>query len=788
MSAKRPKKTVKLSPSTVSKSRKAKAAKPRKPKAAISSRTLAALAQVGRTAGAALLVLLALGVIVSLAFYSAADPSPIHDVKGQAGNLLGEPGAALAAVAYDVFGLGAWWLVLLLLPAAWLLWSGRAAGRMLPFWAAGLGLLVSTAAVLGAAGGGINLGGAPLPVGGGAGQAVAQSLGRVGAWLAWGLPLLTAAGALGLLAWSLWPLLGPLLRSPAADGPLAEQSVAPLSLQPGSRSEPASEPEPEPEPEYEIVISRPEPAPEPVAPAAPPTPSPTAASSQNGGDGPVIKPRLAGGASASGVVAPSPKKGRFKLPDLDLLDPGPGPAPPEQAEALRATSKVLEEKLSDFGVHGAVREVAPGPVVTRFEFKPAPGVKISKVAGLADDLAMVMRAQSIRIVAPIPGKAVIGIEIPNPTREMVALRELLSAQVYQKAIGRLTVAVGKDILGHPMVTNLARMPHLLIAGATGAGKSVFINCLVLSILYRCTPEQVRILMVDPKRIELSAYSDIPHLLYPIITSPKEATAGLRWAVREMERRYELLAEVGVKNIESFNRRLADKGPIPTPAGVENNGREYLEPLPYILVFIDELADLMMVSSKEVEGLITRLAQMARAAGIHLILATQRPSVDVITGLIKANFPARISFKVASRVDSRTILDQQGAEHLLGRGDMLFVPPDTSGVSRLHGAFVSEEEIDRVTEFWRGQARPEYDESVVAATSDEGGGEDGAADDDLYPEAVALVRESGQASISYVQRRLKVGYNRAANLIEQMERDGIVGPSEGSKPRQVLMRD
>ncbi|MBU1450130.1 MAG: hypothetical protein KKH47_04065, partial [Proteobacteria bacterium] len=525
--------------------------------------------------------------------------------------------------------------------------------------------------------------------------------------------------------------------------------------------------------------------PEPAAPPALPAPAPRGEAD----NGPVIKPRLAGGGSASGAVTAASKKGRFKLPALDLLDPGPGPAPPEQAEALRATSRVLEEKLADFGVHGAVREVAPGPVVTRYEFKPAPGVKISKVAGLADDLAMVMRAKSIRIVAPIPGKAVIGIEIPNPVREMVALRELLSAPVYQKATGRLTLAVGKDILGHPVVTNLARMPHLLIAGATGSGKSVFMNCLVLSILYRSTPEQVRILMVDPKRIELSAYSDIPHLLYPIITSPKEATAGLRWAVREMERRYELLAEVGVKNIESFNRRLADKGPIPAPEGVDNNGREFLEPLPYVLVFIDELADLMMVSSKEVEGLITRLAQMARAAGIHLVLATQRPSVDVITGLIKANFPARISFKVASRVDSRTILDQQGAEHLLGSGDMLFVPPDTTGVSRLHGAFVSEEEIERVTRFWKGQARPEYDESVVAATSeDEGGDDGGAGDDELYPEAVALVRESGQASISYVQRRLKVGYNRAANLIEQMERDGIVGPSEGSKPRQVLMRD
>ncbi|MCB2193115.1 MAG: DNA translocase FtsK 4TM domain-containing protein, partial [Deltaproteobacteria bacterium] len=456
MSAKRPKKTAKLSKPKLSKSkaakpRKAKGTKPRKAKNGLSSRTLAALAQVARTIGAALLVLLALGVVLSLAWYSAADPSPIHEVESPVGNLLGEPGAAVAAVAYDIFGLGAWWLVILPLLAAWLLWSGRAAGRMLPFWVAGLGLVASFAAVLGAANGVVNLGGAPLPVGGGAGRAVALGLGRAGAWLAWGLPLLAVAGSLSLLAWSLWPLLGPKLRSRAVDGPLAEQAVSPLSLRPGN--EPQPQLEPEPEPEHDIVISRPEPAPEPAVPATPP-PSPAPSASQDGENGPVIKPRLAGGASASGVVAPSPKKGRFKLPNLDLLDPGPGPAPPEQAEALRATSKVLEEKLSDFGVHGAVREVAPGPVVTRFEFKPAPGVKISKVAGLADDLAMVMRAKSIRIVAPIPGKAVIGIEIPNPTREMVALRELLSAQVYQKATGRLTVAVGKDILGHPMVTNL----------------------------------------------------------------------------------------------------------------------------------------------------------------------------------------------------------------------------------------------------------------------------------------------------------------------------------------------
>ncbi|MCF8034383.1 MAG: DNA translocase FtsK 4TM domain-containing protein [Desulfarculaceae bacterium] len=760
-----------------------KAAKKRRaPKKKDNSRLKAAMALAGRKVGAVLLGLAALGVALSLAWYSAADPSPLHEVPGAARNLLGLPGAALSAVAYDLFGLGAWLLVLVPLLAAWLLWSGGARGRMLPLWAAGLGLVVSLAALLGAVGGSLRLGGAPLPVGGGAGRAMAQGLAALWPWLAWLLPLAALAAGLGLLAWSLWPLLGPKLKAPAVEGPLATNGA----LQPLEPYEPAPEPVAEPEPEVDIVISRPEPGVDELAPGPKPAPAPRR--SKADGDGPVIKPRLAGGKAGSGTVMGGPKKGRFKLPALDLLDPGPGPAPPEQVEAIKATSRLLEEKLADFGVKGAVREVAPGPVVTRYEFKPAPGVKISKVAGLADDLAMVMRAKSIRIVAPIPGKAVIGIEIPNPTREMVALRELLSAPVYQRAGGKLTVALGKDILGQPMVADLARMPHLLIAGATGAGKSVFINCLVLSILYRATPEQVRILMVDPKRIELSAYSDIPHLLYPIITSPKEATAGLRWAVREMERRYELLAEIGVKNIESFNKRLADKGPLRVPEHLADGSAEFLDPLPYVLLFIDELADLMMVSSKEVEGLITRLAQMARAAGIHLVLATQRPSVDVITGLIKANFPSRISFKVASRVDSRTILDQQGAEHLLGNGDMLYVPPDSTGLSRLHGAFVSEEEIDRVTGFWKAQAKPEYDESVVEATEDEGGGEPGSADDELYPEAVALVRESGQASISYVQRRLKVGYNRAANLIEQMERDGIVGPSEGSKPRQVLMRD
>jgi S-DNA-T family DNA segregation ATPase FtsK/SpoIIIE len=499
------------------------------------------------------------------------------------------------------------------------------------------------------------------------------------------------------------------------------------------------------------------------------------------------------------VVEPTPEQtlaeGGYLLPPLDILQPPQGPRAPEQDEALRTNSQLLERKLLDFGVQGRVLEVAPGPVVTMYEFKPAPGVKISKVAGLADDLAMNLKASSIRIVAPIPGKAVIGIEIPNAVRETVFLRELLAAPVYQDARGPLAVALGKDILGQPVVDDLSRMPHLLIAGATGSGKSVFINTLVLSILYRCTPTDVRLLMVDPKRIELSTYNDIPHLLYPIITSPKEATSGLRWAVAEMERRYELLAEMGVRNISSFNQRLKQEGWL-APAG-GGPGGEATDPshpakrssLPHIVVIIDELADLMMVSSKEVETLITRLAQMARAAGIHLVLATQRPSVDVITGLIKANFPARISFQVSSRVDSRTILDTQGAEHLLGAGDLLFLPPGTSGLKRLHAAYVSDREIEAVVDHVKAQARPQYDESIVSAGGDaENGGENGEGVDERYADAVALVKQTGSASISFVQRKLRVGYNRAARMIEQMEQDGIVGPSDGSRPREVLIRE
>jgi DNA segregation ATPase FtsK/SpoIIIE, S-DNA-T family len=428
-------------------------------------------------------------------------------------------------------------------------------------------------------------------------------------------------------------------------------------------------------------------------------------------------------------------------------------------------------------------EILPGPVITMYEFKPAAGVKISKVAGLADDLALTLRAQSIRIVAPIPGKAAIGIEIPNYRREMVFLKEILASPAYRESKNRLPIALGKDITGGPVVTDLARMPHLLVAGATGAGKSVSINTMIQSIIFKASPEMVRLLMVDPKRIELSEYQGIPHLLHPVVTQPKEATKALKWAVREMERRYMLLSEMGVRNIDNYNRKIA-KAPPPV---AEEKALSH-EHLPYIILIIDELADLMMVSSREVEESIIRLAQMARAAGIHLIVATQRPSVDVLTGIIKANFPARISFQVSSKVDSRTILDSVGAEHLLGEGDMLFMPPGVGKITRIHGAFVSEEDIKSVCEFLKSQKEPDYDKSVLSDIENaETPGMDGEEIDEKIDEAIDVVIKTGQASISMLQRRLRVGYNRAARMIEYMEQEGIVGPSDGVRPREVYGR-
>ena len=496
-----------------------------------------------------------------------------------------------------------------------------------------------------------------------------------------------------------------------------------------------------------------------------------------------------------------PEAGRYRLPPVDLLDDPVKSAKVMSKETLMDNARQVETKLSDFNVSGEVIEVSGGPVITMYEYQPAPGIKISKVAGLADDLAMNMRAEAIRIVAPIPGKAAIGIEIPNDQREFVFMKEIVASPVFRDAKSLLTLVLGVDTMGHPEVADLAKMPHLLIAGATGSGKSVGLNAIIMSILYRATPEEVRFLMIDPKRIELTLYKDLPHLIYPVVSDPKDATQALRWAVAEMEHRYELLAAKGARNISQYNKiikkELADyKPPPPKPVDPDEEGEaefqapepEPPQPLPLLIIIIDELADLMMVAAKDVETYIMRLAQMARAAGIHLILATQRPSVDVLTGVIKANLPTRISFQVSSKIDSRTILDSTGAEKLLGMGDMLFLPPGTSKIKRVHGAFVSEAEIQKATDFIRAQAEPDYIEDLTVEEEDGVSDEEGQEYDEKYDEAVELVTKSGKASISLIQRHLRIGYNRAARIIEVMEKDGVVGPADGARPREVLARE
>jgi S-DNA-T family DNA segregation ATPase FtsK/SpoIIIE len=417
-------------------------------------------------------------------------------------------------------------------------------------------------------------------------------------------------------------------------------------------------------------------------------------------------------------------------------------------------------------------------VITTFEYEPAPGVKINKVASLSDDLSLALRATSIRIVAPIPGKAVIGIEVPNAVREVVRFKDVVATSAFEKSKSRLTICLGKDIVGNPVVAELDKMPHLLIAGATGSGKSVALNAMICSLLYKARPEEVKLIMVDPKRIELSNYDGIPHLITPVVTDAKKATNALYWAVREMERRYELLSEKKARNIKQYNQKMETE---------KSAAGESAAKLPYVVIIIDELADLMMLASRDVEVALTRLAQMARASGIHLILATQRPSVDVLTGIIKANFPTRLSFQVSSKTDSRTIIDANGAESLLGSGDMLFMPPGTGKLQRIHGAYISEGELSQIIEFLKRQETPAYDQRVTEARPAEAQGANGDEDyDDRYDDAIELVVRTRQASISMVQRHLRIGYNRAARIIEKMEREGVVGPSDGVKPREVLV--
>lgn len=460
------------------------------------------------------------------------------------------------------------------------------------------------------------------------------------------------------------------------------------------------------------------------------------------------------------------KIGDYILPSLELLNDAPPLEARHIKDDLQENARILEETLEDFGISAKVTDIERGPVITRYELEPAPGVKLNRIVALDNDISLAMKAQSIRIVAPIPGKARVGIEVPNSHSSFVFLKELIASKDFQTSEDKLTIALGKDIAGHPVIGDLGDMPHLLIAGTTGSGKTVCVNTLIVSLLYRCSPNDLKLLMVDPKMVELAPYNGMPHLLCPVVTDAKKASVALGWVVNEMEERYQLLAKAGARNIKSYNEKESEK-------------------MPYIVVIIDEMADLMMIARDQIESAITRLAQLSRAVGIHLIMATQRPSVDVITGVIKANFPARVSFKVASKVDSRTVLDMNGADKLLGKGDMLFLKPGDEKLTRAQGALVSDKEIEKIVDFIKAQAEPVYNEAIVQGQQKSGSGETGEKDD-MYDEAVRVIMETNQASVSILQRRLRFGYTRAARIIDMMEADGLVGPFEGSKPRRILV--
>jgi S-DNA-T family DNA segregation ATPase FtsK/SpoIIIE len=488
-----------------------------------------------------------------------------------------------------------------------------------------------------------------------------------------------------------------------------------------------------------------------------------------------------------------PKRKRravFQIPSTDLLKE-PSGRPPYDSQELKDIAARIKAKFEEFNVLGSVVQINPGPVVTTFEFKPEAGVKYSRITALSEDLCLGLQTESV-LIERIPGKPTVGIEVPNTKREVISLRQIIESDDFRNSASPLTISLGKDISGRIKVASLESMPHLLIAGSTGSGKSVMLNTMIMSVLYKSTPNEVRMILVDPKRVELGIYEGIPHLLTPVITDPRKATNALKNAVLEMERRLKLLASLGVRNIDQYNRKVKQLGSVPRSLFEDDEVQpeEELEPLPYILIIIDELADLMMLERAGVEEAVTRLAQMARAVGMHLVLATQRPSVDVITGLIKANFPARISFRVATRVDSRTILDVMGSEHLLGKGDMLFLPPGSSRLTRVHGAYVTEGEIDQVVESWKAQAQPDYDQTFLIAPPSDDAEEpeefDGE-EDPMYQDAVRVVLEMGKASTSTLQRRLRLGYGRAARILDMMHREGIIGPPDGSRPREVLKR-
>ena len=675
-------------------------------------------------------------------------------------NTAGKAGVLVAHYLISGLGLAAYWVPVMLLGLAW---QSHHEGLEDLGWlqtVSGLGVLLASAGLLSLGWPAITWGRDLVYGGGGLGKLIAAGLcallNPAGAGLGLGLVLLVSVmGATRLSYVGLMALLGRGLRSTFRLVRRREEELPEAPPYHPRRPSVGRRIVTQSGGEAEVPVLTP-------SVMTPPTPAPEA---------PGPKSRQA---------APTP--GAYILPSLDLLDPSPPWNHQVQENAMLAQAQKLEDTLRHFGVEGRVTAIMSGPVVSRFEYEPALGVKISKITGLADDLALALKALSIRIVAPVPGKGVLGIEVPNPKRQVVALREILADGAYQQSASRLTLALGKDIMGTSVVTDLAKMPHLLIAGATGSGKSVGLNAMILSILFKATPEEVRFLLVDPKRIELSMYEDIPHLLHPVVFNPKEATTALHWAVGEMERRYALLSDLSVRNIEGYNQKARAKKTDPRiEEGILPRG------LPYLVIVIDELADLMLVSSRDTEEYLIRLAQKARASGIHLIVATQRPSVDVITGLIKANFPTRISYQVSARTDSRVILDAMGAERLLGRGDLLFMPPGTSRLKRIHGPFVTEEEVTRVTDYLKTQAAPAYEAGITEMREAEEEVAENGERDEKYADAVELVAETRNASISMLQRRLRVGYNRAARIIETMEKEGLIGPSDGIKAREVYVQ-
>jgi len=751
------------------------------------------------------LVLIAVAAALATALVSADshDPSINTAAEGPIRNLLGRPGATLADLLLQTVGWGAAGLIL-----AAVVWGGLILIRAVPprAWAGRIAVLPLAMVALA-----VTLAALPLAEsetlpagwGGALGHLIADGLTALlpeglGAVVGSGAALVALCLMLFVVGLSPGEWIGLFRRLPATVLRLARRLIParrgePVARTISTRAPAPAAPHPIPQPypfapvEEDEIEAADEDRSESVAtpPEAPPRPVPAAPRREP----PPTRP----------VAVPSPT---YQLPPLTLLAPSPDQGGPRfNPEGLTQNARMLEAVLEDFGVNGKVVKVRPGPVVTLYELEPAPGTKTSRVIGLADDIARSMSALSVRI-ATIPGRSVIGIELPNARRETVYLRELLASEPFEKVPARLTLVLGKDIGGAPVMVDLARMPHLLIAGTTGSGKSVAINTMILSLLYRLPPEECRVIMIDPKMLELSVYDGIPHLLAPVVTEPGKAVLALKWAVREMEDRYRAMSQLGVRNIAGYNNRLLEargRGEVLTrtvQVGFDpETGKPLyedqtlaLEPLPFIVIIVDEMADLMLVAGKEIEAAVQRLAQMARAAGIHLIMATQRPSVDVITGTIKANFPTRISFQVTSKIDSRTILGEQGAEQLLGQGDMLYM---ASGgrITRVHGPFVSDSEVETVVEFLRSQGEPTYIEAVTEeeASPGAGGGAEGGSGDDLYDQAVALVIREGKASTSFVQRHLQIGYNRAARLVERMEAEGVVSRPNHVGKREVLAR-